>query len=151
MRSKQRAAIDFTVWLGKDIGETCALLQEVYGKECFEKRTIQHWHKSFCNGHQETGGLPHTGWPCSLIREVTINTAAAVLDEDHHLSVRQLEEVLHSQKMTINWILKDKLLMRCVCSSWCRTFLPVTNFSSVRILAMKISDSVLKMRISYRK
>ncbi len=45
IRSKQRAMIDFCVQLGKDIGETCALLREAYSEECFAKQTIQHRHK----------------------------------------------------------------------------------------------------------
>ncbi len=70
--SKQRVAIDFCVQLGKEIGERCALLREAYGEECFAKRTIQHWHKSFRNGRRETSGLPHTSWPRSLITGSTL-------------------------------------------------------------------------------
>ncbi len=33
--SKQRAAIDFCVRLGKDINETCALMHVAYREECF--------------------------------------------------------------------------------------------------------------------
>ncbi len=44
----------------RDIGETCALLQEAYSEECFAKQTMQHWHKSFRDGHQEAGGLPYS-------------------------------------------------------------------------------------------
>ncbi len=58
--SKQQVAIDFCVRLGKDIVEVCGSLREVYGEECFAERTIQHRHKSSCDGHQETGGLPRT-------------------------------------------------------------------------------------------
>ncbi len=70
IRSKQWTAIDFCVWLGKDIGEMFPLLREVYDEECFAKRMIQHWHNSFHNGRQETGSLLHTGQPCSSIMEV---------------------------------------------------------------------------------
>ncbi len=52
--SKQRAAIDFCVLLGKVIGEIGALLREVCGGECFTKQTIQHWHKSFHDGRRMT-------------------------------------------------------------------------------------------------
>ncbi len=68
--SKQRVAINFCVWLGKDISEIRALLQEVYSEECFAKQMIQHWHKSFRDGCYETSGLPRTGRPPSSIMEV---------------------------------------------------------------------------------
>ncbi len=70
--SKQRATIGFCVGLGKDFSETCALLQEAYGEECFAKQTIQHWPKSFCDGCQVTSGLPCVGRPRSLNTEVNV-------------------------------------------------------------------------------
>ncbi len=100
-----------------------ALLREVYSEECFAKRTIQHWHKSFHDGHQVTDGLPHAGWPHSSILEVNVNTVAVVFDEDCHLSVRQLEKVLHIPKTTIYRILKIEIQMRLVCSLWALHFL----------------------------
>ncbi len=101
----------------------CVLLREAYGEECFGKWTIQHWRKSFLNGRQETGGLPRIGQPHSWITEVNVNTVVAVLDEDYHLSLQQLEEVLHIPKTTIYRILKDELQIRCVCLSWLPYFL----------------------------
>ncbi len=56
------------------MGDTCPLLQEACGEECSAKQTIQHWHKSFHNGRQETGGLPHASQSHSLITEVNVNT-----------------------------------------------------------------------------
>ncbi len=71
------------VQLGKDIGEMCALLRWVYDGECFAKRTIQHWHKSFRDGRQETGGLLCAGRPRSLIK-VNINTMEEYISNRGH-------------------------------------------------------------------
>ncbi len=101
-------AIDFCVWLGKDIGETCALLREGYSEECFQnERSNIVINPSTMDARRL--GLPHASPPHSLIREV--DTVAVVLNEDCHLSVRQLVEVLHIPKMTVHRILKDKLEM----------------------------------------
>ncbi len=83
--SKQQPAINFCVQLGKDIGETCALLREVYSEECFAKWMIQHWRKFFSNGRQETGGLSCASQPRSSIAEVNINTMEeCILNRGHY-------------------------------------------------------------------
>ncbi len=96
IRFKRRAAIDFCVQLGKDIGEMCALLREAYSEECFVKRMIQHWHKSFHDGRQETGGSPCAGWPCSSITEVNVNTLEEWISNRGHYFEKQPAMVFES-------------------------------------------------------
>ncbi len=86
--SKQWVAINFCVWLGKDICEMCVLLREAFGKECFAKQTIQYWHKSSRNGRQETSGLPHASWPHSSIIEVNVNMMEECISNRGHSVVK---------------------------------------------------------------
>ncbi len=96
IHSKQRAEIDLCVRLGKDIRETCALLREVYGKECLAKLMIQHWHKSFHDGRQEIAGLPRISWRCSSITEVNVNTMEECISNRGNYFEKQPATVLES-------------------------------------------------------
>ncbi len=107
MHSKQCVAIDFCVRLGKDINETCTLMHVTYGEECFADRTIWYWHKSFRDGWIETCELLWNGRPRLSLTEVSINTVTAAIEKDRHYSVRELEDLLHIPKTTINQILRD--------------------------------------------
>ncbi len=69
IRAKQYEVIDFCICLGKNPQEMDMLMRDLYKEECFAKRTLQYWHKSFSNGHQETSMLPKSGRPKSSIRE----------------------------------------------------------------------------------
>ncbi len=90
IRCKQRAAINFCVWLGKDISEMGALLRKAYGEECFAKRTIQHWHKSLHYRCQETYGLPHASQPRSAITEVNVNKMEECISNRRHYFEKQV-------------------------------------------------------------
>ncbi len=65
----KHVAIDFYLSLRKNLQKTYMLMSEAYKEDCFAKCAIQYWHKSFSDGCQETGMLPQSGRPKSLITE----------------------------------------------------------------------------------
>ncbi len=75
-----------------------------------------------CNICERPSAVPvsvtPTGWPRSQITEVNINTVRAVIDQDRHVSVRQLDDMLHHSRKTIYQILKQELKMWRACSAW---------------------------------
>ncbi len=93
IHSKQLAAINFRVRLGKDSGE---ILREVYSVECFAKQRIQHWHKSVYKGCQETVGLLRPNRSHSSITEVNINTLEECISNRGHYFEKQPAMVFES-------------------------------------------------------
>ncbi len=55
--------------------------------------------------------------------ETNINTVAAIIRDDHHMSVRMLESMVHISKLSIHWILSEHLQMCRVYSTWGPHFL----------------------------
>ncbi len=112
--AEQRVAIKYCICRGKMTIETLSELKEAYyGDKCSAKLTLLKWHTIFV---KDLNAVPvcakPTGQPCSQITEMNINTVWAVIDEDRHVSIRQLKDTLHLPRMTICQIFTQEII-RC--------------------------------------
>ena len=54
----------------------------------------------------------------AFVTEININTVAAVIEKDRHLSTRKLASMLEMSKMSVTRILMRELKMKRLCSAW---------------------------------
>ncbi len=66
--------------------------------------TIFHWHKAFSEDRYTAALRPHIGRPLSICTEEIVNTVAAVDQEDHHITVRQLAQAPDISKSSLNFL-----------------------------------------------
>ncbi len=83
--AEQRCVIKFC---GQTLSETTTLLKEAFGKETFGDSTIRLWHKAFVDGRESAKFKLRGDVPQTVVTVTNINTVAAVIVEDQHLTIR---------------------------------------------------------------
>ncbi len=68
--------------------EATALLKEAFGKETLDDSTIRQWHKAFVDGQELVEFKPQGGALWTVVMVTSINTVAAVIEKDRHLTIR---------------------------------------------------------------
>ncbi len=96
--------------------QTLDEMESMYSTNILPRRTIQRWHKQFCNGRTSAESNPRSGQPRTCAIEVNKNTVAALLAEDPHISQRQLAELMDTSKTSINRILGALGMQRVSCT-----------------------------------
>ncbi len=92
---EQCGEIKFCVCLKKMPSETTTLLKEAFGKEMLGDSTIYQWHKVFVDRRESVEFESQGGVLQTVVTANNINTIAAVIEEDQHLTVWALAEALH--------------------------------------------------------
>ena len=115
---EQRYAIKFCIKLGKSASETKELLKEAFGESTMSQATIYRWYESFKSGRKSAELEGGPGAPCTALTEVTINTSAAIIREDPHLTVRQFATLLNISVGSAHTLLTDVLGLSRVCARW---------------------------------
>lgn len=82
---------------GKTATNTHTKIIAVYGKDIIKLRTCQKWFKKFRTGNFSLQDEARSGRPINIIKD----DLKALIDDDRHISVRQLAEILHSSKTSI--------------------------------------------------
>ncbi len=100
--AEQLCTIRFCVRLKKTPSETIALLKEVFGKETLDDSMFWWWYKAFIDGRESEKFELWGGAPRTVVTATNINTVAAVIEEDWHLTIRVLVEALHIPHDTEN-------------------------------------------------
>ena len=73
------------------------------------------WHKAFKDGRGSCELKGGEGAPTTVLTDITINTAAAIMRKDSRLTVRELAKMLEISVGSAHTILKDHLNMsKCV-------------------------------------
>lgn len=111
---EQHAAIKFCYRLVKSAAVTYDLMRQTYENESFHRATIIRWHKAFSEGRASAASIPHGSRPKTSVTPVNVNTLAAVIQEDRHLSRRSLASLLNVPPTFINRILKNELKMKSI-------------------------------------
>ncbi len=103
VKNEQRNAIKFCFQLKKSAVETVKLMHKAYNdEEQLGDSTISHWHKVFSEGKETAALLSHVGQPLSICKEKIVNTVAAVVREDHYITVWQLAQALDISKLSVH-------------------------------------------------
>ncbi len=106
---EQQYVIHYCYRCGLTPAEMYQEMENVFGKECFQLRTCEWWHKEFKDGWQLVELLPHTGRPASVCTATNVNTISVIIREDRHLSLRKLEDQTNTLRSSIHRILCDQL------------------------------------------
>ncbi len=101
---EQRYVIDYCYRRGLTPAETYREMKNVYGKECFQLRMCEPWHKEFKDGRQSAKFLPHTSQLVSMCTATNINTISLIIREDLHQSLCKLEEQTNISQSRLHWI-----------------------------------------------
>lgn len=122
---EQRHVIRFYVRRGVGAIETYRELQEVYGADTLNRRTVLRWHQAFQQGRESAELLPHEGRPNKIRTPRNVNAVATQVRADPHVSVRQLAVAMDTGRSTVHRILRHDLHMRQVSCTWMpRTLTP---------------------------
>ncbi len=97
---EQRCEIKFRVRLKKMPSETTVWLKEAFGKETLGDSMIRRGYKAFIDRQESAEFKPQGGAPQTVVTVTNINTNAAVVEEDCHLTVRALAGALHIPRDT---------------------------------------------------
>ncbi len=75
--------------------ETVKFMHEAYtDEERLGDSTIFHWHTAFSKGRETIALLPHVGQSLSICTEEMVNTFAAIVRENRHITHLQLAQAL---------------------------------------------------------
>ncbi len=105
---EQRCTIKFCMCLKKIPCETTTLLKESFGKETLGDSMIRRWHKACVDGGVSAEFKLHRGVPQTVVTVTNISTIVTVIEEDRHLTVQALVEVLHIPHESIHRILTQE-------------------------------------------
>ncbi len=94
-------------------------VKEICNGDC----TIFHCHNDFSEGRETTALLPHGRQPLSICIEKMVNTIAAIVREDRHITVRPLAQALNISNSSAHTILYEKLKMWRIAACWVPNFL----------------------------
>ncbi len=135
VKNEQEIAIKFCCWLKKSAAETVKLVHKANTDErWFGDSSISHWHKAFSKGRETVALLPHAGWPWNICTEEMVNTVAATIWEDCHITVRWLAQALDISKSSVHTILHEKLRMGKVAACWVPQWLENGKTSTLRFV-----------------
>ncbi len=93
--AEQRCTLKFYVRLKKTPSETTTLLKEAFWKETLGDLTIWQWHKAFVDRRESVEFEPRGDALWTVVMATNVNTIAAVIEEDQHLTIRALSETLY--------------------------------------------------------
>ena len=74
------------------------MLRDVYGEKALKDRQCRNWFDKFRSGDFLLKDVQRSGRP----NEVDDDQIKAIIESDHHISVREIEEMLKMPKSTID-------------------------------------------------
>ncbi len=98
-------------------------LTEVHGSDVMSIQMVRKWCREFRVGRYEVLDESYTARP-KVVMDESINTIRVLLDEDRHLTLRELETIMNDDlghllsQMSISHIVTAKLGFCKVCTQW---------------------------------
>ena len=83
---------------GKNAAQAAKKLRDVYGEEALEDRQCRNWYDKFRSGDFSLKDEQRSGRP----NEVDDDQIKAIIESDHHVTVREIKEMLKIPKSTID-------------------------------------------------
>nr|XP_042902814.1 protein GVQW3-like [Parasteatoda tepidariorum] len=94
------------------------MIREAFNDEAMSRSGIFHWHKAFKEDRQNVEAIEHEGPSSTSITETMINIAAAIIEEDSRVTVRQLHALLNISVGSVHSIMAEHLQLKRVCTRW---------------------------------
>jgi len=104
------------VKLGKSATGTYDLLKKVYDDECLSRTQVFEWFERFKEGREEIGDNQRPGHPSTSKTDTNIENVSEIVQQNRHLSIRAVAELINIDKETVWQILHNNFNMKKVCS-----------------------------------
>jgi len=88
------------------------------GVKALHLSTIYRWIEAFEHGQQSIKDESRSGRPCEAVTPTTIAMVEQLVNEDRHITTRNLAEEVGISKERIGHILHEELGMRKLCKKW---------------------------------
>lgn len=112
----------FYIFMRGKLGESPKLihetLQAVCGDQACSYQTVCRWVKEFADGRDTVFDEPRSGREKSIVNEQNIADIKTQIEEDPHISVRELSETSGLSIGSVHTIIIDELHMKKVCARW---------------------------------
>ncbi|GFS27827.1 histone-lysine N-methyltransferase SETMAR [Elysia marginata] len=112
----------FDIFMRCKLDESTKLIYEasqaVCGDCAFSYQTVYHWVKEFNEGKESISVCPRPGRPKPCVNEQTIASIKKDIDDDLHISVRELSDTNGLSYSTVHNIITEHLCMKKVCVRW---------------------------------
>ena len=93
-------------------------MQVVFGDNCVSKSTVYRWIESFVTEQAPSSSGIGPGRPLSARNERNIAHIKSLIEEDPHMTIRELSEACDLSIGTIHSILHEDLQMRNLAARW---------------------------------
>ena len=93
-------------------------MQKAFGNECMSKTRIKEWYNRFKGGRTSVDSDFRSSRPSTTKTLDNIERVRLAIEEDHRMTVRELEEDLGIPKPIIWEILTSNLQMKRVCAKF---------------------------------
>jgi len=84
---EQRINIKFCVNIGKNAGETLALLTVAYGEYIMQKSSVSEWHRRFKEGREVVQDDPRSGQPRTQRTDANVDRVRTLVHSDRRFGV----------------------------------------------------------------
>lgn len=112
----------FYVFTRRQLGDAppkiYADLMAVYGEECVTYRTVCRWIQHFREGKIDLKDEHRKGRPTVARNEQTVLLVKKVVEDDPHISIREISETYALSYGTVERILRDDLKLKKVAARW---------------------------------
>src|SRR5215475_9686622 len=92
------------------------MLQQVYGEDALNERTVFKWVQRFREGREDPKDDSRSGRPSTSSGKENIDRVHSIVLSDRRLTVRMIAEELGSEKLSVHTILTENLEMKKVCA-----------------------------------
>ncbi|XP_043064448.1 uncharacterized protein LOC108100612 [Drosophila ficusphila] len=88
--------------------------QKAYGDAVLSRTRAFEWYKAFQEGRKILEDMPRSGRPSTSLTDTNIDAVKEFIFENHHVSLREIAQVLNISHESIRTILTDRLGMKRV-------------------------------------
>lgn len=126
LKWRQRNLIECLVKNKKTLQETVDFLKVAFGEDVLSYVTIWRWYRDFSEGRREDiTDSPREGRPTSQRSQANIDAVNELIQEDRHITVREISSLLDISTGTVHTIITKDLNKRYVSSKWVPRFLTI--------------------------
>ncbi|GFS01717.1 mariner Mos1 transposase [Elysia marginata] len=108
----------FYIFMRGKLGESAKLILETLQTVCGDcaccYQSVCSWVKEFNEGKESLSDCPRPGRPKSCVNDRAIASIKKDIDEDHHISVRELSDTIGLSYGTVHTIITEHLRMKKV-------------------------------------
>lgn len=93
-------------------------LTVAYGQDAVSYNTVAIWFRRFANGRESFEDDPRVGRPITVITQENIAAVKDLVDDDPHISIEHIADMLDISHGSVDTILKQHLLLKKISSKW---------------------------------